>query len=65
MMMADDRRDFRVVIDLGKDALAYSRVLFHLAALVERQRAWFFKETSRKANLADIMYKPCQMRKML
>ena len=44
VVVAHDRRDLRVLVDVREDSLADRGVLLHLTALLERQRAWLLEK---------------------
>ena len=55
VMVTDDRRDLRVLVDVGEDSLADRRVLLHLASLFEGERARLLQKPRRQPDLADVV----------
>ena len=57
MMMPDDPRDLRIVVDFREDAFGNYRVLFHLAALLKRECPWLLEQSCRQTDLSNVMDK--------
>ena len=62
VVMANDLRDLRVVVNVREDPLSDNGVLLHLAPLFERQGAGLLEQTGRKPDLADVVDEPAQVR---
>ena len=52
-------------MDVPEDALADGRVLLHLSAFVERERAGLFEEARRQPDLADVVDETAEVRVLL
>src|SRR5437868_1554885 len=63
--MANDTRDLRVVVYLGKDSLADFAVTLHETTLVKCQSTGFFKQAWWKANLANVVDESTEMHELL
>ncbi len=61
VVVPDDRRDLRVVVNMGKDALPDRGVLLHLPTLIKSQRPGLFEETGRKPDLPDVVNKSAKV----
>ena len=62
MVVADDRRNLRVLVHVSEDALADCRVLLHLPALLERERARLLEESRGEADLANVVHEATEVR---
>ena len=62
VVMADDRGDLRVLVDVRKDALPDRRVFLHLSALLEGERTRLFEQSGRKADLPDVVHEAAEVR---
>ena len=62
MMVADDRRDLRVLVDVRQDSLADRGVLLHLAPLLERERTGLLEQARWQADLADVVNEAAEVR---
>ena len=62
VVMADDPSRSPSTRHVGEDALSDRRVLLHLAALLERERAGLFEESRRKADLPDVVDEATEVR---
>src|SRR5262245_59136013 len=65
MMMANDRGDLGVGIDVGQNPLPDFGVTLHLAPLVERQRAGLLEQSWRQPDLADVVNETAQVSQLL
>ena len=64
-MVADDRRDLGIGVDVGEDALADLRVPLHLTPLLEGERAWLLEQAGRQADLADVVDEAAEVGELL
>ena len=62
MVMADDRCDLRVLVNVRENTLADRRVFLHLAPLLERERSGFLEKPGWQADLADVVHKSAEVR---
>jgi hypothetical protein len=65
VMMTDDSSNLRVVVDVLEYPLANYRMLLHLSALFESQRAWLLEQTRWEPHLPNVMNEAADMRKFL
>src|SRR2546421_11960759 len=61
MMVANDRCNLGIVINLGKDPLANCGVHLHLTSLIECQRTSFFQQSCGEPYLADVVNEAADM----
>src|SRR6476646_3525144 len=64
-MVTNNRRDFRVRVDIRKNLLADLRMTLHLTPFLERQRARFLEDAGWKPDLPDVMHEPTQVGEIL
>ena len=61
MVVANDLRDFGVILDVSEDSFSDRRVLLHHAALFERECTGLFEQASGKSDLPDVVNQPAEM----
>ena len=64
-MVADDRGDLAVVVDVPENPLADGRVLLHLSAFFESEGSRLLEETDRQTDLPDVVNKSAEMDELL
>jgi hypothetical protein len=65
VVVADDRRDFRVVVHAGEDPLSNRRVVLHQPSLSQGQGASFLQEAGREPDFPDVVDKARQVHEIL
>jgi len=65
VVVTDDPRNLGIVINLREDPLADRRMLFHLTPLCQRERARFFEQAWRQADLPYVMNESAEVHQSL
>src|SRR5215510_8896294 len=65
MMVPDDPRDVRVILNLREDVFANNRMLFHLTPFFQGQGSGLLEETRRKPDFSNVVDEPAKMDELL